>query len=195
MAKDPREAALSADSPIELPSDMFGTSRNNAQGWDWTNSNATAELMRDRQSYKTYQWPSPTEDDQGSLTNKLNRVSRGQSAFAALDVAERDAILRRYADLLESNAPELMALLAIEAKKTLPDAIGEIREAVDFARYYADLPCPGEPRGVFVCISPWNFPLAIFSGQILAALKCGARCWQSRPTDAKDCRSCCAIVG
>ena len=173
MAKDPREAALSADSPIELPSDMFGTSRNNAQGWDWTNSNATAELMRDRQSYKTYQWPSPTEDDQVSLTNKLNRVSRGQSAFAALDVAERDAILRRYADLLESNAPELMALLAIEAKKTLPDAIGEIREAVDFARYYADLPCPGEPRGVFVCISPWNFPLAIFSGQILAALKCG----------------------
>ena len=104
MAKDPREAALSADSPIELPSDMFGTSRNNAQGWDWTNSNATAELMRDRQSYKTYQWPSPTEDDQGSLTNKLNRVSRGQSAFAAL-MSPSATQFCVAADLLESQSP------------------------------------------------------------------------------------------
>ncbi len=105
---------------------------------------------------------------------------------------ERARILEQAADLFEANGPELLALCIREAGKTLPDAIAELREAVDFLRYYAaqareqfetpaEMPGPtGERntlglrgRGVFVCISPWNFPLAIFTGQVAAALAAG----------------------
>mgnify|MGYP001431761402 CR=1 FL=1 len=100
----------------------------------------------------------------------------------------RCAVIGRLADLLEANRAELIALTCLEAGKTLPDCISEIREAVDFCRYYAAraqqldevelLPGPtGEKnelyyrsRGVFLCISPWNFPVAIYLGQITAAL-------------------------
>ena len=89
--------------------------------------------------------------------------------------AARAETLRRAADLFEANAGEILALLAREAGKTLPDGVGELREAVDFLRYYAagvsNLAAP--PRGVFACVSPWNFPLAIFTGQVAAALACG----------------------
>jgi len=90
--------------------------------------------------------------------------------------ATRAAVLRRAADLYEEDRGPILAVLAREAGKTLPDAIGEIREAVDFLRYYADRAedgLPGAPRGVFACISPWNFPLAIFTGQVSAALAAG----------------------
>lgn len=105
---------------------------------------------------------------------------------------ERAAILDRAADLMEQHMPELMVLCAREAGKTVHDAVAEIREAVDFCRYYASearrlfaapMPLPGPTgecnelslhgRGVFVCISPWNFPLAIFAGQVTAALAAG----------------------
>ena len=87
----------------------------------------------------------------------------------------RGDVLRRAADLYETHAPELLALLAREAGKTLPDAVSELREAVDFLRYYAtriatlDRP----PCGTAAAISPWNFPLAIFTGQIAGALAAG----------------------
>ena len=87
----------------------------------------------------------------------------------------RAEILRRAADLYEANLGPIFALLSREAGKTLADALSELREAVDFLRYYADgatgLTQPA--HGVFACISPWNFPLAIFSGQIAAALAAG----------------------
>jgi len=79
------------------------------------------------------------------------------------------------ADLYEENADDLFALLTHEAGKNLPDCVGELREAIDFLRFYAaeaEL-TPAPPAGVFVCISPWNFPLAIFTGQIAAALASG----------------------
>jgi RHH-type proline utilization regulon transcriptional repressor/proline dehydrogenase/delta 1-pyrroline-5-carboxylate dehydrogenase len=89
--------------------------------------------------------------------------------------AERAAVLRRAADLYEAEFGPIFALLSREAGKTLADAVSELREAVDFLRYYADdgarLIHPA--RGVFACISPWNFPLAIFTGQIAAALAAG----------------------
>ncbi|WP_306251840.1 bifunctional proline dehydrogenase/L-glutamate gamma-semialdehyde dehydrogenase PutA [Parvularcula sp. IMCC14364] len=113
-------------------------------------------------------------------------------SWSATPVKDRAGILRRFAHLLEANRDRLMSLLTAEAGKTMDDALAEIREAVDFCHYYAveaeqlfgahaGLPGPvGEantrhvvPRGVFVCISPWNFPLAIFLGQITAALACG----------------------
>ncbi len=89
--------------------------------------------------------------------------------------ATRCAVLLDTARLFEEHSGEVLSLLATEAGKTLPDAVAELREAVDFLRYYAlqagEL--KGEARGVFTCISPWNFPLAIFTGQIAAALATG----------------------
>ncbi len=88
---------------------------------------------------------------------------------------ERACVLRRAADLYEAEFGPIFALLAREAGKTHSDAVSELREAVDFLRYYAEgaaaLAHPA--RGVFACISPWNFPLAIFTGQIAAALAAG----------------------
>ena len=88
---------------------------------------------------------------------------------------DRAETLLKAADLFESSAGEIFACLATEAGKTLADAVGELREAVDFLRYYASgaTALQSPPRGTFACISPWNFPLAIFSGQIAAALSAG----------------------
>jgi RHH-type transcriptional regulator, proline utilization regulon repressor / proline dehydrogenase / delta 1-pyrroline-5-carboxylate dehydrogenase len=91
---------------------------------------------------------------------------------------ERAQCLLRAADLLESRAPQLLGLIIREAGKSLPNAIAEIREAVDFLRYYAEQVTgfssdTHRPLGPVVCISPWNFPLAIFTGQIAAALAAG----------------------
>lgn len=86
---------------------------------------------------------------------------------------ERKAVLLRAADLYEEEFGPIFALLAREAGKTLADAVSELREAVDFLRYYAEGATAATPRGVFACISPWNFPLAIFTGQIAAALATG----------------------
>ncbi len=113
-------------------------------------------------------------------------------AWSAVSVPERAAALDRLADLLEADMAGLMALCVWEAGKTLPDAMADVREAVDFCRYYAQqareqlggpiaLRGPvGESnvltlhgRGVFACISPWNFPVAIFTGQVAAALVAG----------------------
>lgn len=122
----------------------------------------------------------------------LNVSVRGFKQWCKKPVAERAAIIERVAELYETHRHELMALCCREAGKTLQDSIDEIREAVDFCRYYAvqartawnaavDLPGPtGESnqwqavgRGTFLCVSPWNFPLAIFTGQVVAALVSG----------------------
>ncbi len=121
-------------------------------------------------------------------------ISRAHAAFpawSATPVDDRAAVLERLADLLEEHRDELMAICVQEAFKTIPDAIGEVREAVDFCRYYAlqargalgpvELPGPTgerntlrlEGRGVWATIAPWNFPLAIFLGQTVAALVTG----------------------
>ncbi|RVC37831.1 L-glutamate gamma-semialdehyde dehydrogenase, partial [Mesorhizobium sp. M4A.F.Ca.ET.090.04.2.1] len=100
-----------------------------------------------------------------------------QPAWAKRPVAERAAILNRAADLYEANAAEFFALATREAGKSLADGVAEVREAVDFLRYYAaeaaNAETGTEARGAIVCISPWNFPLAIFTGQIAAALVTG----------------------
>ena len=100
-----------------------------------------------------------------------------QVEWYARGVSERAIILNKAADLYEANAGELFALLAREAGKTIQDCIAELREAVDFLRYYAaqaeHLPPSKQPCGVMACISPWNFPLAIYTGQLSAALASG----------------------
>ncbi|KXF76694.1 integrase [Paramesorhizobium deserti] len=117
---------------------------------------------------------------------------KGFAGWSRIPVEDRAAALERAGDLLEQNRDRLMDLLTREGGKTLDDGIAEIREAVDFCRYYAaearrqfghDMVMPGPTgeddrlrhrgRGVFVCISPWNFPLAIFLGQVTAALAAG----------------------
>jgi len=118
----------------------------------------------------------------GALIGEVIPANAGdiETALAAArpwdaPVTERAAVLRRAAALYEENYGELFALLATEAGKTLPDAVAELREAVDFLYYYAAEAEALEdgPLGVFTCISPWNFPLAIFTGQIAAALATG----------------------
>jgi len=129
----------------------------------------------------------------------MDRADKAHLQWKTTPVKERAALLNKVADLLEENEMDLLCLLINEAGKVLSDAHNEIREAVDFCRYYArrgikllDKPenllgYTGEEnqlflegRGVFLCISPWNFPLAIFTGQISAALICG-NCVLAKP--------------
>ena len=135
--------------------------------------------------------PPVPEATSAAVDTAMKRLQAGFDAWNATPLAQRAATLRRAADTLQSRLPEFCGLLVKEAHKTLGDCVAEVREAVDFCRYYADqaeerlrtqqLPGPtGESnelhlhgRGVFVCISPWNFPLAIFAGQIAAALVAG----------------------
>ncbi|MBV9725434.1 MAG: bifunctional proline dehydrogenase/L-glutamate gamma-semialdehyde dehydrogenase PutA, partial [Gammaproteobacteria bacterium] len=126
------------------------------------------------------------------IRSAMQESATAQPGWDATAAEARAACLRKAADLLQERRGTFLSLLVREAGKTLPDAIAELREAVDFCRYYAargvelfaapeQLPGPtGERntlalngRGVFVCISPWNFPLAIFTGQITAALMAG----------------------
>ncbi len=130
--------------------------------------------------------------DAAAVDRALANAVAAQPAWDRLPAASRAAILEHAAEQLEARRGEFIALCVREAGKSLPDAIAEIREAADFLRYYAamarrlfgqpeQLPGPtGESnqlflngRGVFVCISPWNFPLAIFLGQVSAALAAG----------------------
>ena len=132
------------------------------------------------------------EADEEAVDEALDAACAAAPDWAATAAEMRAACLDRAADLLEENTAEAMAIAIREAGKTIPDALAEIREAVDFCRYYAlraradfaeaaILAGPtGETnrlslhgRGTFVCISPWNFPLAIFTGQVTAALVAG----------------------
>ena len=109
----------------------------------------------------------------------MARAQAAQGAWAQRPVQERAEILERIGHLFEANTTELLALLTREAGKSWADAVAELREAVDFCYYYAAqarqlyTQNPLESRGVMVCISPWNFPLAIFAGQIVASLVMG----------------------
>ena len=131
------------------------------------------------------------EGDAAIVAAAMAAAQSGFPAWDATPIAARAAMLERAGDLIEQNRGRLIALLQSEGGKTLDDCVSEVREASDFCRYYAAearralepiaLPGPtGESnelrtrgRGVFVCISPWNFPLAIFTGQIAGALVAG----------------------
>jgi RHH-type proline utilization regulon transcriptional repressor/proline dehydrogenase/delta 1-pyrroline-5-carboxylate dehydrogenase len=132
---------------------------------------------------------------EASVADVAAAMAAAQAAFPAWEgtpASERAAALDGAADRLQGRLPELVALIVREGGRTPADAVSEVREAIDFCRYYAaqarekfsqPIPLPGPTgernslslhgRGVFVCISPWNFPLAIFVGQIAAALAAG----------------------
>jgi RHH-type proline utilization regulon transcriptional repressor/proline dehydrogenase/delta 1-pyrroline-5-carboxylate dehydrogenase len=133
-----------------------------------------------------------SQASEAQIDRALGAACRAQVEWDRRGGAERARILEKASDLYEANRARLMALLIGEAGKTLENALADLREAVDFLRYYAERARAGfsEPlrlggptgeanelvlagRGVFVCISPWNFPLAIFTGQLSAALAAG----------------------
>jgi RHH-type proline utilization regulon transcriptional repressor/proline dehydrogenase/delta 1-pyrroline-5-carboxylate dehydrogenase len=138
------------------------------------------------------EWLAPVaEGDAGTVRQAIDAAYAYRDEWACTPVEQRAAALERLADLMEADTARLVALCVREAGKTLADAHADVREAVDFCRYYAGearrlfvpvaLPSPaGERneltlhgRGVFACISPWNFPVAIFTGQVAAALAAG----------------------
>ncbi len=214
------EAAVGPHPRIPLPIALFGSERPNSAGLnlaDGREQRRLAEACRGALSVPLAAAPVVGGREQGGRARRIlcpadlervaGEVAEADTALVdgALGLAEaaqpgwdrrpageRAAILRAAADRLERDAARFVAICVVEAGKTVPDSVSEVREAVDFLRYYAvravqefgqplALPGPtGESnrlllrgRGVFACISPWNFPLAIFTGQVAAALAAG----------------------
>ncbi|RZU00819.1 L-glutamate gamma-semialdehyde dehydrogenase [Rivibacter subsaxonicus] len=172
-----------------LPPQLYGAERRNSSGVDLAVIAERAPLLAAGRALTSI--PSVPEASSKGAAAAMDRLDAAWAGWNATPLAERCAILDRAAAALDAALPEYCALLVKEAHKTWPDAVAEVREAVDFCRYYAQqalhrlapvaLPGPtGEKntlhlhgRGAFVCISPWNFPLAIFAGQVVAALVTG----------------------
>ncbi|WP_375598070.1 bifunctional proline dehydrogenase/L-glutamate gamma-semialdehyde dehydrogenase PutA [Devosia sp. Naph2] len=206
VAEDPIGKLLAlkdavANPAIPQPASIFGSRRNSA-GLDLTDPIAFQRMEAARNHFRYHQWeakclgamsgddgetrPVINPADHADQVGLVTEASAAQveqalaiakaSSWSKRPVLERAGLLRLAADLYEANAAELFALLGREAGKSWADAVAELREAVDFLRYYADeaegLNAPA--RGPFVCVSPWNFPLAIFTGQIAAALVAGS---------------------
>lgn len=159
---------------IPVPRDLFDGTRLSAVGIDLTQKHVGAHIagvVLPRLSEAGL--PPPSTADAAATVTACTAARWGQQTPAA-----RALILSRMADLMEAEQDALMALCVAEARKTWPDAVAELREAVDFCRYYAleaQRSCNVErlPLGRVACISPWNFPLAIFVGQVAAALVMG----------------------
>ena len=140
------------------------------------------------------------ESDKAIVNSALAAAHSAFQSWNAMSIADRARILERVGDLIEQNRGRLIALLQIEGGKTIDDCVSEVREAADYCRYYASearrslasRPMPGPTgesnelrmrgRGIFICISPWNFPLAIFAGQIAGALAAG-NCVVAKPAE------------
>ncbi|MFN2474461.1 MAG: bifunctional proline dehydrogenase/L-glutamate gamma-semialdehyde dehydrogenase PutA, partial [Sphingomicrobium sp.] len=203
---------------IPLPNAIFGAGRRNSAGCDLSDPLVREPLLERLKEIEAKTWmAAPTigggegkvvpivspfntrllvgtvvEADSADVEAAARAASAAQPAWNALGGTQRAHLLDRAADVFEEHREELYSLCIREAGKTLPDAILEVREAVDFLRFYAAearakfsiaMPLPGPTgesnelrlhgRGVFACISPWNFPLAIFIGPVAAALAAG----------------------
>ncbi|MCF6304784.1 MAG: bifunctional proline dehydrogenase/L-glutamate gamma-semialdehyde dehydrogenase PutA [Rhodobacteraceae bacterium] len=202
VAADPflqAEAFLgnAANPKIAAPCEIFAP-RENSSGYDITDPQVVAHITKSRAVFANTLWQAGplmvSENTNGTRLEITNPALPTQQVGVVIEASPEDSktairdakpwqaspqtradILRKAAELLEQNSAEFYALLAREAGKTLADAIGELREAVDFMRYYADeIQNLKQPAlGVIACISPWNFPLAIFCGQISAGLAAG----------------------
>jgi RHH-type transcriptional regulator, proline utilization regulon repressor / proline dehydrogenase / delta 1-pyrroline-5-carboxylate dehydrogenase len=213
-------AESSQASRVREPQALFGAERANSEGEDFGDparlaaleaevrahaleSHSAGPILSGRVAYDVsvpVTSPADTREVVGltrdataaEIREAMEAAAVAQAAWDATPAGARAACLEKAAELLQQQRGVFLSLLVREAGKTLPDAVAELREAVDFCRYYAargrelfgapaELPGPtGERntlslhgRGVFVCISPWNFPLAIFTGQITAALVAG----------------------
>ena len=192
---------------IPLPAALYGAHRSNSRGLDLSNENTLTELAATLQATANQAWaaapllatdvPAGTTQPVRNPADHNDVVGQVQEAttadvdqalahaqataapWAATPPAERAAALLRTADLLEERMQPLLGLLMREAGKSASNAVAEVREAVDFLRYYAAQVqstfdnATHIPLGPVACISPWNFPLAIFMGQVAAALAAG----------------------
>jgi RHH-type proline utilization regulon transcriptional repressor/proline dehydrogenase/delta 1-pyrroline-5-carboxylate dehydrogenase len=187
---------------ITLPRHLYGAGRPNAAGLDLADENSLTALAAGVAESVRIRWtaqpagggnpprpvlnPADNRDVVGAVREAgpadieaaLAAVASAASAWAATPAAQRAAVLRQAADAMEARMPVLIGLIVREAGKSLPSAVAEVREAVDFLRYYAEEvsnldDAAHRPLGVVVAISPWNFPLAIFTGQVAAALAAG----------------------
>ncbi|MCH4564245.1 bifunctional proline dehydrogenase/L-glutamate gamma-semialdehyde dehydrogenase PutA [Halomonas sp. EGI 63088] len=193
---------------IRQPGELFAPERKNSRGYRINEPASILPLLAAREEFADTTWTagpmlagspapqgpardalSPTDGSRlvgrvheatpAEVAAALDAAEDGYRDWSARPVAERAEVLRRIADLYEQHIAELTAIATREAGKMILDGIAEVREAVDFLRYYAnegerlEAEAPGGARGIFVCISPWNFPLAIFTGQIAAALAAG----------------------
>ena len=213
-------------SHIPLPRDLFGKVRHNSAGVEFGDRASLESLLAEIRAGQQSTNAKPLidgvavagrervvnspidgkpigtvqEGDQAIVAAALAAATAAFRIWNATPVADRAAALERAGDLIEQNRGRLIALLQNEGGKTIDDCVSEVREAVDYCRYYASearrtlAPVPllgptGESnelrmrgRGVFVCISPWNFPLAIFTGQIAGALAAG-NCVVAKPAE------------
>ncbi len=200
------EQGIHPNNSLPLPRNLYGNERLNSQGLDLSNESTLQELqtvMNNAAASPLHAVPllavaAPTQAahevrnpadhsevvgsaafvEAAAVPEIIAAAKAAESSWAAVSAAERATMLRRLADLMEAHMPELMALAVREAGKTLNNAIAEVREAVDFCRYYADeaehtLPENSQGVGTIITISPWNFPLAIFTGEVVAALAAG----------------------
>ncbi|PUE38781.1 bifunctional proline dehydrogenase/L-glutamate gamma-semialdehyde dehydrogenase PutA [Limnohabitans sp. Hippo3] len=191
---------------IALPAQLYGAARRNSSGPDLAHEPTLRQLALDMQTHVqavtvtplmaapfagveriTLRNPADHSDVLGTVQYAsasdvdaaLQAAADFAPAWAATPPAQRAAMLERAADVLQADEPRVMALLVREAGKTWAHAVAELREAVDFLRYYAAQvrrdfdPSTHRPLGPVACISPWNFPLAIFVGQVSAALAAG----------------------
>jgi RHH-type proline utilization regulon transcriptional repressor/proline dehydrogenase/delta 1-pyrroline-5-carboxylate dehydrogenase len=194
---------------IPLPRDIYGAARRNSSGIDLSDDRTLAVLAAELRALDDFDWlampilasgeridgerlpvfnPADLADRVGAVIEAsegdVEEALAAAQAFApewqAVSPASRATLLEQAADVLEINRLALIALAVREAGKSLPNAVAEVREAVDFCRYYAQqmrsrFPHGGQPEalGPVVCISPWNFPLAIFIGEVSAALATG----------------------
>jgi RHH-type proline utilization regulon transcriptional repressor/proline dehydrogenase/delta 1-pyrroline-5-carboxylate dehydrogenase len=196
--------AVKRPAKLPLPPELFGFSRAGSKGWDAHNPKDIASINQSRLGFDDKVWkvgsllcnpveanlsdhkpqlilnPSDHDDTVGEVVlasrDELESALVSAEPWFESTAEERASILLTAADLLESNSGELFSLLCRESGKTISDGVAELREAVDFLRYYANQCKSYEgapPRGVICCISPWNFPLAIFVGQVAAALAAG----------------------
>lgn len=227
--KNLRKKPSLANDKIPLPTQIFGN-RRNSLGLNMNIYSQGEEFFEKVRSFQNNQWqggpiidgklieteqrvgvtcPQENTHQIGSIgwadaklaEEALTIANKAYNSWTRTDVNVRAEALEKLADLMEEHLHELIALCTLEAGKTLQDGIDEVREAVDFCRYYAiqarklmgegdKMPGPtGETnelfvqgRGTFVCVSPWNFPLAIFIGQVTAALATG-NCVLAKPAE------------
>ncbi len=197
-------SAITQHEKIALPSHLFGERKNSA-GLDLSNESVLAALAAELEKSATQTWtaepivsfaipqiharsivnPGNSSDHVGTVidaTPDIVTKAAREAASACQDWATRPAsdratVLENAADILQGRMMVLMGLIMREAGKTAANAISEVREAIDFLRYYASETRnqlkTAKPLGVVTCISPWNFPLAIFLGQVSAALAAG----------------------
>jgi RHH-type proline utilization regulon transcriptional repressor/proline dehydrogenase/delta 1-pyrroline-5-carboxylate dehydrogenase len=220
------DASHARHSHIPLPRDLFGTARRNSVGIEFGDRASLETLLGeihaasqvtgakslidgvavagrerpiispiDGQPIGTVQ-----ESDEAIVAAAFSGAHAAFRPWNATPVADRARALARVGDLIEQNRGRLTALLQVEGGKTIDDCVSEVREAVDYCRYYASearralapKPMPGptgesnelrmQGRGIFICISPWNFPLAIFTGQVAGALAAG-NCVVAKPAE------------